>query len=61
MRSISSPASDDCYFLHTFEPIQLEELNMENGRLVNPELDRLRGVVDSLKAEVIYTVFPSSR
>lgn len=32
--------------------MQLEELNMENSRLVNPELERLQGVVDSLKAEV---------
>eukprot|EP00903_Cladosiphon_okamuranus_P014759 g13676.t1 len=31
---------------------QLEELSEENGRLVNPELERLRGVVDGLKAEL---------
>lgn len=32
---------------------QLEELNMENSRLVNPELEHLRGIVQGLKAEVI--------
>ena len=32
--------------------MQLEELNMENSRLVNPEMERLQGVVDGLKAEV---------
>lgn len=36
--------------------MQLEELNMENSRLVNPELEHLRGIVEGLKAEVIITV-----
>ncbi|CAM9253615.1 unnamed protein product [Ectocarpus sp. 4 AP-2014] len=31
---------------------QLEELNMENSRAVSPELERLRGVVEALKAEL---------
>eukprot|EP00752_Nemacystus_decipiens_P012264 g10871.t1 len=31
---------------------QLEELNVENSRLVNPEMERLQGVVDGLKAEL---------
>lgn len=36
----------------TSGPMQMEELNMENSRLVTPEMECLQGVVDGLKAEV---------
>lgn len=41
--------------------MQLEELNMENSRLVNPELERLGGVVDGLKAEVTHTIYHDAK
>lgn len=34
------------------KPVQLEELHLENSRVVTPELERLTGIVDDLKAEV---------
>lgn len=45
----------------TSDPMQLEELNMENSRLVNPEMERLQGVVDGLKAEVNRVIFHARR
>lgn len=46
------------YTVHsTSGSMQLEELNLENSRLVNPELERLQGVVDGLKGEVSQIIY----